>query len=55
MTPQQKTFYKTIQALYHEERSAEDGLPYYYVSFVMGIDTARAIHFLKFSGTDLKI
>ena len=55
MTPQQKTFYKTFQSLYHEERSAEDNQTYYYVSFMMAIDAARAIHFLKFSGTDLKI
>lgn len=55
LTPQQKTFYKTFQSLYHEERSAEDGQTYYYVSFMMAIDSARAIHFLKFSGTDLKI
>lgn len=55
MTPQQKTFYKTFQSLYHEERSGEDGQSYYYVSFLMAIDAARAIHFLKFSATDLKI
>ena len=41
--------------MYHEERSAEDGLPYYYVSFMMAIDSARAVHFLKFSANDLKI
>jgi hypothetical protein len=41
--------------MYHEERAADDGQTYYYIAFTMNIDTARAIHLLKFSGTDLKI
>jgi hypothetical protein len=55
MEPQSKTSYKTFQALYHEERNADDGLPYYYVSFQQSIDTTRQIHILKFSATDLKL
>lgn len=38
MEPQPKTSYATYQALYHEEKNAEDGLAYYYVSFQQAVD-----------------
>ncbi len=50
-----KTYYRTYQALHHEERAADDGLSYYYVSFMMAIDSARAIHLVKFSADNLRI
>lgn len=55
MEPKQKTTFRTFQSMYHEERSADDGLSYYYIAFTMNIDAARAIHLLKFSGSDMKI
>lgn len=54
MEPKLKTSYIVSQSLYHEERS-EDGLAYYYISFVQRIESKRFIHVLKFSASDLKI
>jgi len=43
------TAYLPLQAFYLEEHSPIDGKQYYYVSFQVGINNAREVHFLKFS------
>jgi hypothetical protein len=47
--PTSKTSYGTYQALHHEEKSPDDNQSYYYLSFQQSIDTARAVHVLKFA------